>query len=1624
MDEARSSPSKQVITEALDVSCKPEPVEGLFRREYTVAWLCTRPKPELAEASRTLEILHGCPRDLIPTDDDNTYVYGSINHENIVIACLHLSASRMKSPTRQVESIARNFPNLEIYLLVGTGSGIPRNQPSNNPFQNVLLGDVVIGWSDQIESSPVIPYDLRTPRYGMSGGGPGALLDGRGHGIPDRTLHDILGKLLAKRRFTKKKTAGLFQNLDEDHPGLENDILYESENQHVPGAEDCSRCGDHRLVNRPLRPTKDFVLHKGTILSGSFAMRDAHTRDRLSETFPSALCIEMETSSLGLVNWFPSCLVIRGISDYGDSHRNRMWQKYAAATAAAFAKELLYALYPQYRYRRKVELMPVEILFNEPHDPDPNFTGRKGILEDIETKFGSAPRVALTGVPGIGKSHTALKYSHLFREKYPGSSAIWISSGNEAQFTREYLALATSKLEFKDAMQLPMEEVAWLVKHWLCKTNNSWLIVLDNANFPRSRRRRRSASISTWLSKYLPKEFLCTPGTLQHEKAAKNRPSNPIRRILFTSRYLDSLDGLVDKANNIYAGPSKEKKRSILQRRHFLNTKASISKDQSGSGSEFAGLSQRGLKRILVGRPLGLTLGVEDEDEIPSSPQALNSQSLTVGGVFGRYDSEPGDGLSDIWHANTICLERSTADSRSVDNWDGISQKTCEKLAEILCSDPELRRLYFEALEELGEDNFNKIYDNLLKQFFEDLRREIPSTGVHLQALQFLRRQSEREQVTGWIRKFCGSKGESTLVAQTLELASPGETKPTIFEDLGLVIEFLVKGESFKSLKANLHATLHPPTNIKTALQLGNVELLTVLLGRQFEKVATGDYSWIQELKDGGYSTSEIAKILMEDATDAPWIYFEPRKFSQLETYPKDGVHTPQCVHQCFSDLVGKGKLYKAQDPSAKETDIEGIQELCGLAGISPSSRELEAWNGTITFEKQNSISIVSYEYAAHDGKKWSEALKKIITILSNFCSAASLMQSSGLCCDTFTVLVHPIHRTYDKIETPLVMISCIELSLVVELLADLKQFCIYTDTLGMDQEHGFTLPNTILGFLVSIWDSVDHDLSRGFLLDSPEEILNYLSLTIQFLSLGLLSYNQGHAGSLNPFFLDTPQQRVILTGTKPHGNESRCISLGLTNLTCIGDMIGGPALTFRAHPSVTDAIDFVEEGKFDILATAEDLLDTWGPGDFLAQADSNISPYAIRVCGGIIFSSGSGDGSVFHWSNITPTQPVKIDDTRKVPFDPQARIRIGSPVTVNGSCIIDENECWENSSCAFENLEVRRHHWEYDESQLGIQGGQYVVVQANRIKHKIPGKTWKQEILEQRPHMLVPYLNCLCGLQVSFCTGVARRVTLGQLITDVFLIFVDIFLMRDFLERELNNIISALKTNMLQDFLKTLPPETSEKILDIIQEIVSCLRSTGVDSEKKFLSVAWVRAKNEEPIQCFRIPCDERTNSWAHVLADSEDCATFAYISTNCLITPEVRCKGASPLWHNTSPLLETAVFQCNENPSQPLQPLDGKKTYFFQKMDAPLKVTVSREGSSSNPTLFVTQSKIPARFAKRLGGASRINPWIRIRERQKPFEISAEIVVVLAENKGLRDLFLPSVPTIPPPAVLTAPP
>ncbi|KAL4865929.1 nucleoside phosphorylase domain-containing protein [Aspergillus spectabilis] len=96
------------------------------------------------------------------------------------------------------------------------------------------------------------------------------------------------------------------------------------------------------LLTRAPRSTNSPQIHYGLIACVTQVVRDGAIRDRAASQLGN-ICFEMEAS--GLMDIFP-CLVIRGISDYADSHKSDRWQGYAAATAAAYAKDLLSVITP------------------------------------------------------------------------------------------------------------------------------------------------------------------------------------------------------------------------------------------------------------------------------------------------------------------------------------------------------------------------------------------------------------------------------------------------------------------------------------------------------------------------------------------------------------------------------------------------------------------------------------------------------------------------------------------------------------------------------------------------------------------------------------------------------------------------------------------------------------------------------------------------------------------------------------------------------------------------------------------------------------------------------------------------------------------------------------------------------------------------------------------------------------------------------------------------------------------------------------------------------------------------------------------------------------------------------
>lgn len=283
-----------------------------------------------------------------PRQDTNVYTWGNIGIHNVVIATLPAGEYGTTSASNVATTLLMSFPEVRFGLMVGIGAGVPR------PGKDIRLGDVVVS-EPKGTSGGVVQYDFvkaiqdvvnvlqggRLQRIGMLNKPPTVLLN----------AVSALKKQHEMRRYTR--IPEFLQDMVKRFPGMgeqepespayiyqeaHNDRLFEASYGHAGDGDCASICDLSRIKSRTPRPSNDPKIHYGVIASGNTLVKNATTREVLArQTGEDCICFEMEAA--GLMNTFP-CLVIRGICDYADSHKNDTWQRYAAATAAACAREL------------------------------------------------------------------------------------------------------------------------------------------------------------------------------------------------------------------------------------------------------------------------------------------------------------------------------------------------------------------------------------------------------------------------------------------------------------------------------------------------------------------------------------------------------------------------------------------------------------------------------------------------------------------------------------------------------------------------------------------------------------------------------------------------------------------------------------------------------------------------------------------------------------------------------------------------------------------------------------------------------------------------------------------------------------------------------------------------------------------------------------------------------------------------------------------------------------------------------------------------------------------------------------------------------------------------------------
>src|SRR5467141_905498 len=368
---------------------------AMTHEDYTVAWICALPL-EAAAAKAVLDKTHLQLSQ--PTGDDNAYTLGEISGHNIVIACLPSGVYGIASAATVAANIQTTFPAIRFGLMVGIGGGVPSTS------NDIRLGDVVVSKPTGILGG-VVQYD-----YGKTVAS-GVFQQTGMMNQPPQVLLNVIARLHADEILGNNQSiVEMISNVQTkskspfSRPADEHDRLFNPAYDHPQGEDTCINCDKRELICRHPRISDEPQIHYGLIASGNQVMKHGKTRDRLGKEY-GMLCFEMEAA--GLMNQLP-CLVIRGICDYSDSHKNKHWQGYAALAAAAYARILL-SVVSVNRLRKNFDQVSQEGCWMVPFERNPRFLGRRnevvGLQERIVSKDQQHVRkMAITGLGGVGKT--------------------------------------------------------------------------------------------------------------------------------------------------------------------------------------------------------------------------------------------------------------------------------------------------------------------------------------------------------------------------------------------------------------------------------------------------------------------------------------------------------------------------------------------------------------------------------------------------------------------------------------------------------------------------------------------------------------------------------------------------------------------------------------------------------------------------------------------------------------------------------------------------------------------------------------------------------------------------------------------------------------------------------------------------------------------------------------------------------------------------------------------------------------------------------------------------------------------------------------------------------------------
>ncbi|KAL3457930.1 hypothetical protein BJX64DRAFT_302340 [Aspergillus heterothallicus] len=416
--------------------------------------------------------------------------------QHVVLFCL---ANIGKADAALAAGVFRmSYPNIRHILVVGVCGAVP-----SHGTKDIYLSDVVIGKGLMIYDSGRCTPSGFEPRHKSP----------REPDIEVAHLHRHLELNEGLAGFRTMFTQNLSQ-LPEDQwrlPVGSPDITYDTNCIHKHRGVDleyncrlpdkicddaakatCETLGCDKSATRSRHrggPYPQPQFHFGIIGTADSVMRSAKDRDELARKY-NTITFEMEGSGASVLNNLTSCIVVKGVCDYADSHKHKRWQEFAAATGAAAAKSLIQHL-PLIKGRLSKQLQQFSVSHNSfvgakdhchlmvPFKRNPCFVGHHDQIQELEGLIlaPDGPRkLALTGLGGVGKFQIAVEIAYRLQDTNNQRPEFWVSC----------ISLETIEQGFSDIVHLldlqrtsPARAKETIQAHFSGPLTK-WLLILDN----------------------------------------------------------------------------------------------------------------------------------------------------------------------------------------------------------------------------------------------------------------------------------------------------------------------------------------------------------------------------------------------------------------------------------------------------------------------------------------------------------------------------------------------------------------------------------------------------------------------------------------------------------------------------------------------------------------------------------------------------------------------------------------------------------------------------------------------------------------------------------------------------------------------------------------------------------------------------------------------------------------------------------------------------------------------------------------------------------------------------------------------------------------------------------------